>query len=203
MSEADEEPTPEPIIPKEFPTDPPATWSNSDVLRWLISIDETDFLDLFVKRKVTGRTLLLMHLDEDNTEDQHHLGTFVKKYADLSGGSSQKEFPDVHSDPVYDPMRQHSLAGHIKALKSGRTADDNWKGWITDVEFRVWREHFRLEVDRGLALAHKAVWRRRMRRYNWAATLLSALAALIGSLSLAIFQNKQVGNAYVSCVGGS
>ena len=166
-------------IPKGCPTSPPVTWSNSDVLRWLILIDETDFLELFVKRKVTGRTLLLLHLDD--TEKQQPLGAFVKKYV-----------PDVedvlHSDPVHDQLRQDSLALHIEALK---LYSIQHKGWTTEVEFRVWSEYFDLGLGRSLAVAHQAVWRRKMQRFNFWTTLLSGFAALIGTLGLAIFQEQQ------------
>ena len=188
-------------IPEGCPKSAPVTWSNSDVLRWLISIDATGFLELFVELSVTGRTLLLLHLDDRwylGKDQQYHLKTFVKKY-----------LPD--DEHVNDPLRQHSLAENIKALisqvpklelmKQTGQGDDTLKndklimeshnGWTTEVEFRVWREYFMLGLDRSLALAHQAVWQRQMHRYNLFTTLLSGFAALIGTLGLALFQEQQ------------
>ena len=184
-------------IPEGCPTSAPVTWSNSDVLRWLISIDATDFLELFVKLKVTGRTLLSLHLDDAKKEQQYHLKTFMKKY-----------LPD--DEHVNDPLQQHSLARNIEALisqvpklelmkrtdqdetlKNDKLIMESHNGWTTEVEFRVWREYFSLGLDRSLALAHQAVWRRQMQHYNLFTTLLSGLAALIGTLGLALFQEQQ------------
>ena len=172
------------VLPEGCPTSPIATWSNSDVLRWLISIDETNYLELFVKRKVTGRTLLLLHLEPDSKHEDPRflLSTFV-------------ETPNQA-----DLLRLHSLAGHINAIKerpspqeltSGtELAVESWKGWTTEVEFRVWSEYFMLGMERSLALAHQAVWRRHMVKFNMATTLLSALAALLGTLYLALFREE-------------
>ena len=100
----------------------------------------------------------------------------------------------LHSNHVFNSLRLHSLAQHIKALKAAdldNEGDESWQGWTTDVEFRVWREYFTLGLDRSLALAHQAVWRREMKRYNLLTTFLSAIAALIGTLGLAIFRDQQ------------
>ena len=83
-----------------------AQWTTADVVSWLVQISEILFIETFVRRQITGVTLLSLHLSSDDSlNDVYELD------------NSPTDLRHIMADMPVDELRLRGLFEHVAMLR--------------------------------------------------------------------------------------
>ena len=139
----------------------PSCWSNSEVLRWLIDVDQKQFIPAFLQHNVTGALLKQMLSGEVVAQDSR------------TDGSTILDLRTVASEEL-----ANSLAGLESLLRvkfalparpaAAETQPDMYNGWSYEREKDIWVRTLTISCERHRAMilqvqlkkkhAHLEVW---------------------------------------------
>ena len=169
----------------------PSCWSNSEVLRWLIDVDQKQFIPAFLQHNVTGALLKQMLSGEVVQDSRTDGSTILNLLTVASTGAST-----VASTVASKELARHELAGLESLLRekfalpvkfalprSAETQPDN--GWSYEREKDIWVRTLTISCERHRAMVLHAQLKNKHAFLEVWTLVLSTLTTLISAYATA------------------
>ena len=169
----------------------PSCWSNSEVLRWLIDVDQKQFIPAFLQHNVTGALLKQMLSGEVVQDSRTDRSTILNLLTVASTGAST-----VASSVASKELARHELAGLESLLRekfalpvkfalprSAETQPDN--GWSYEREKDIWVRTLTISCERHRAMILQAQLKKKHAHLEVLTLVLSTLTTFLSAFATA------------------
>mmetsp|Transcript_18850 Transcript_18850/g.44825 ORF Transcript_18850/g.44825 Transcript_18850/m.44825 type:complete len:384 (+) Transcript_18850:124-1275(+) len=173
----------------------PSCWSNSEVLRWLIDVDQKQFIPAFLLNNVTGALLKQMLSGEVVQDSRTDRCTILNLLTVASTGAST-----VASTVASKELARHELAGlesllrekfalpvkfALPASAAAETQPDMYNGWSYEREKDIWVRTLTISCERHRAIILQAQLKKKHAHLEVWTLVLSTLTTFLSAFATA------------------